>query len=40
MKNNLLTSYNTIFINIFFRNIFNKIHIYYYIEKFIKILLF
>ena len=39
MKNNFLTFYNIIFINIFFHNIFNKIHIYHYIEKFFEILL-
>ena len=39
MKNNFLAFYYIIFANIFLDNIFNKIYIYNYIEKFIKILL-
>ena len=39
MKNNLLTIYYITFANIFLDDIFEKIHIYNNIKKFIKILL-
>ena len=39
MKNNFLMSYYIIFINVFFNDIFDEIHIYNYIKKLIEILL-
>ena len=39
MKNNLLTIYYITFINVFFDNVFEEIHIYNNIEKFVKVLL-
>ena len=39
MKNNLLTIHHITFANVFFNDIFKKIHIYNDIKKFIKSLL-
>ena len=39
MKNNLLIIYHIIFVNIFFNNVFEKIHIYNNIKRLIEILL-
>ena len=39
MKNNFLTPHHITFINIFFDNILNEIHIHNYIKKIVKVLL-
>ena len=39
IKNNFLMSHHIAFANVFLDNVFNKIHIYNHIKKFIKVLL-